>query len=60
MLRPGGLCCLADHAFLLARLFGEKVKSRNQIRALLTAAELTVRKQEGMGMRFVLVTLAQK
>jgi ubiquinone/menaquinone biosynthesis C-methylase UbiE len=60
VLRPGGLFCLADHTILLAKLFGKKVKSRNQIRALLTDAGLTVRQHQSLGMRFVLVTLAQK
>jgi ubiquinone/menaquinone biosynthesis C-methylase UbiE len=60
VLRPGGLFCLADHAIFLARLFGEKIKSRNQIRALIVGAGLAVRKQQSMGMRFLLITLAQK
>jgi len=60
VLRPGGLFCLADHTFPVARLFDEKVKSPNQIRALITGAGLTVRQQQGMGMRYVLITLAQK
>jgi len=60
VLRPGGLFCLADHRLLLAKLFGKKVKSRNQIRALLTGAGLAVRRQQKLGMRFVLITLAQK
>ncbi len=60
VLRPGGWFCLADHAMLLMRLFGEKVKSRNQIRALIMGAGLVVRLHQGLGMRFVLITLAQK
>jgi ubiquinone/menaquinone biosynthesis C-methylase UbiE len=60
VLRPGGLFCLTDHAMLLARLFSERVKSRNQIRALIIGAGLTVRVQQRWGMRFVLITLAQK
>jgi len=60
VLRPGGLFCLADHTILLAKLFGKKVKNRNQIRALLIDAGLTVRQQQSLGMRFVLITLAQK
>jgi len=61
VLRPGGFFCLADHnIILLAKLFGEKVKSREQIRALMIRAGLTVRQQQRLGMRFVLITLAQK
>ncbi len=60
VLRPGGSFCLADHAILLAKLFGEKAKSRNQIHALISGAGLAIRKQESMGLRFVLITLAQK
>ena len=61
VLRPGGLFCLADHnIILLAKLFGEKVKSREQIRGLMISAGLTVRQQQRLGMRFVLITLAQK
>jgi SAM-dependent methyltransferase len=60
VLRPGGLFCLADHAMLLLKLFGEKVKSRHQIRALILGAGLAVRQHQRLGMRFVLITLAQK
>jgi ubiquinone/menaquinone biosynthesis C-methylase UbiE len=60
VLRPGGLFCLADHAMLFARLFGERVKSRNQIRALIIGAGLAVRVQQWLAMRLVLITLAQK
>lgn len=61
VLRPRGFFCLADHSIiLLAKLFGEKVKSREQIRALMISAGLTVRQQQRLGMRFVLITLAQK
>jgi ubiquinone/menaquinone biosynthesis C-methylase UbiE len=61
VLRPGGLFCLADHSIiLLAKLFGEKVKSRNQIRALIVGAGLAVRQHRRLGMRFVLITVAQK
>jgi ubiquinone/menaquinone biosynthesis C-methylase UbiE len=61
VLRPGGFFCLADHnIILLAKLFGEKVKSREQIRALMISAGLTVRQQQRLGIRFVLITLAQK
>lgn len=61
VLRPGGFFCLADHNLtLLARLFGERVKSREEIRALMISAGLTVRQQQRLGMRFVLITLAQK
>jgi len=60
VLRPGGSFCLADHAILLAKLFGGNVKSRKQIHALISGAGLAIRKQESMGLRFVLITLAQK
>ena len=61
ILRPGGFFCLADHnVILLAKLFGERVKSGEQIRTLMTGAGLTVRRQQRLGVRFVLITLAQK
>jgi ubiquinone/menaquinone biosynthesis C-methylase UbiE len=60
VLRPGGVFCLADHKFLLSKLWGEKVKSRQEIRTLMLNAGLTVRRHQGMGIRFVLITLAQK
>ena len=60
VLRPGGLFCLADHTMLLTKLLGEKVKSRDQIRELIIGAGLAVRQQQRLGMRFVLITLAQK
>jgi ubiquinone/menaquinone biosynthesis C-methylase UbiE len=60
VLRPGGLFCLADHTILITRLFGERVKSRNQIRALIAGAGLAVREEQRLGLRFVLITLAQK
>jgi len=59
VLRPEGLFCLADHALLVARLLGEKVRGAREIRALMMGAGLTVRKQQTMGMRFVLITVAQ-
>lgn len=60
VLRPGGWFCLADHTMLLTRLFGEKVKSRDEIRTLMISAHLAVRKHQRMGIRFVLIPLAQK
>jgi ubiquinone/menaquinone biosynthesis C-methylase UbiE len=60
VLRPGGLFCLADHTFLLSKSVSEKVKSREQIRALMIAAGLTIRQHQRLRMRFVLITLAQK
>jgi len=60
VLRPGGLFCLADHTFPLSRLFGEKVKSPEQIRALMASAGLAIRRQQKLGMRYVLITLAQR
>lgn len=60
MLAPGGWFCLADHVVLPARLLGEKVRTRGEIRLLMESAGLQVRHQQGMGIRFVLVTLAQK
>jgi ubiquinone/menaquinone biosynthesis C-methylase UbiE len=60
VLRPGGLFCLADHALLLTKLLGEKVKSREQIRALMIGAGLAVRQHQRLRMRFVLITLAHK
>ncbi len=60
VLRPGGFFCLADHVFLVTKLWGEKVKSPREIRALMMNAGLTLRARRGMGIRFVLITLAQK
>ena len=60
VLHTGDFFCLADHTFLLTRLFGEKVKSRNQIRALITDAGLAIRQHQTLEMGFVLITLAQK
>ncbi len=60
VLRPGGWFCLADHIFLFSRVFGEKVKSRNEIRAFANGAGLTIRRQKLLGLRYVLITLAQK
>lgn len=60
VLRPGGLFCLADHTFPLSRLFGENVKSPEQIRALMASAGLAIRQQQKLGMRYVLITLAQR
>ena len=60
VLRPGGWFCLADHTFLPARWFGDKVRSDKDIYSLMNAAGLTVRQHQRMGIRFVLITLAQK
>jgi len=60
VVRPAGWFCLADHIFLPSRLFGEKVKSRNEIQAFMSGAGLTVRRHQRLGLRFVLITLAQK
>jgi len=59
VLRPGGLLCLADHNMLLSKLWREKVKSRKEIQTFMTEAGLSVRRRQGMGLRFVLITLAQ-
>jgi ubiquinone/menaquinone biosynthesis C-methylase UbiE len=60
VLRPEGWLCLADHTIQLAKLFGEKPRSRPQIRALMENAGLGIRQQHRLGLRFVLLTLAQK
>jgi ubiquinone/menaquinone biosynthesis C-methylase UbiE len=63
VLRPDGWFCLADLTFRLAKWFerfGNKVRSRQQIRALILGAGLSVREQQNLRMRFVLITLAQK
>lgn len=59
VLKPGGLFCLADHDFQLLNIFGEDVRSPKEIRGLMSEAGLTVRQQRGLGLRFVLITLAQ-
>jgi ubiquinone/menaquinone biosynthesis C-methylase UbiE len=60
VLRPGGWFCLADHIFLPARLFGDKVRSKKEIGALMIGAGLTIHQHYRMAVRFVLITLAQK
>lgn len=60
ILRPGGSFCLADHNFPLARLTREKVRSRAQVREMMSAAGLTVEAQVGAGLPFLLITLARK
>jgi ubiquinone/menaquinone biosynthesis C-methylase UbiE len=59
VLRPGGFFCLADHAFFPARLSGERVRSRNEIRVLVNGEGLAVRSKQAM-LPFLLVTVAQK
>ncbi|MGA2479682.1 MAG: methyltransferase domain-containing protein [Spirochaetia bacterium] len=59
VLRSGGLFCLADHTFLPARLHGEKVRSRREVRELMRAAGLTVLFQRA-ALPFVTVTVARK
>ena len=60
VLRTGGLFCLADHTFGLGKLFGEKVRNAEQVRALVTGAGLPVRRRVPLRWRFILITLAQK
>jgi ubiquinone/menaquinone biosynthesis C-methylase UbiE len=60
VLRTGGWLCLADHTLRLAKLFGEKPKSREQLQALMSGAGLAIGQQQRLGLRFVLITLAQK
>jgi len=60
VLRPGGWFCLADHTFLITRLWGENVQSRQQIRAYMAGAGLAVRRQRMLWIRYVMITLAQK
>lgn len=60
VLRPGGYFCLADHVVLPARLLGEKVRTRREIRLLMKGAGLQVRRPHGMRMRLTLIALARK
>jgi ubiquinone/menaquinone biosynthesis C-methylase UbiE len=60
VLRPGGWFCLADHSFVIARWFGEKVRSRREIRGILEAAGLRIRLTQSVPFRFVGITLADK
>lgn len=60
VLRPGRWFCPADHEFLLDRLRGDKVRTRGEVRELARAAGLTVRRQQGLGLQFVQITLAQR
>ena len=59
VLRQGGYFCLADHGFFPAKIFGESVKNRREIRALMIEESLAVRHQQAM-LPFLLITLAQK
>ena len=59
VLRTGGFFCLADHVFLPARLSGEKVRSRREVRNLMERAGLVMRLQKAP-LPFVCITLAQK
>jgi ubiquinone/menaquinone biosynthesis C-methylase UbiE len=60
VLRPGGRFCQADHIFLPARLFGDKVRSKQESRTLMSRAGLGIQLHQKMGIRFVMITLAQK
>jgi len=60
VLRPGGAFCLADHNFAVARLSGEKVRSRAELRSMLAGAGLGVLVQKGGGLPFLTLTLAGK
>jgi ubiquinone/menaquinone biosynthesis C-methylase UbiE len=60
VLSPEGLLCLADHNMLLSKLWREKVQSRKEIQTFMGEAGLIVRRSQGLGLRFVLITLAQK
>ena len=61
VLRPGGFFCLADHTItFLSKMSGGRARSGDQIREILTGAGFTVRKQQRLRTRFVIITLAQK
>lgn len=60
VLRPGGSFCLADHTFLPAKLFGERPKSRREVRGLMETAGLTVVRQRWSVLPFILVSLGRK
>jgi ubiquinone/menaquinone biosynthesis C-methylase UbiE len=60
VLCPGGRFCLVDHTLMLAKIFKEKVKSSNQIRALISGTGLNVMLHRRMWIRFVVVILARK
>jgi len=62
VLRPRGLFCLADTSLILISklFFGEELKSLEQIRALMIGAGFTVRQQQRLRTRLVLITLARK
>lgn len=51
---------LADHASLLIRILRGKLRSRDENRALMVDAGLSVRRYQGMGLRSVLIPLGQK
>ncbi len=60
VLRPGGWFCLADHEFPLGRLWGDKVRTRREVRELMKEAGLEVKRQVASGLTFIEFTLAQK
>jgi ubiquinone/menaquinone biosynthesis C-methylase UbiE len=60
VLRPGGWFCLADQTIWFTRFFGERPRSRKAVVALLRNAGLAVRQQQTLGLRAVLISLAQK
>lgn len=60
VLRPGGVLCLADHSFPFAMLTRDKVRSRRQIRELISVAGFAVIAQKNAGLPFLLITLARK
>jgi ubiquinone/menaquinone biosynthesis C-methylase UbiE len=60
VLRPGGIFCLADHVFPLAKLIGERMKNRKEVREMLTAAGFDVFRQRTAVYPFVLISLARK
>lgn len=60
ILRPGGIFCLADHEISFSQIFGERMKTRKEINALMKHAGLNILQQHKLGALFVLITLAQK
>lgn len=60
LLRPGGMFCLTDHTFIPARISGERVRTRAQIREMMISAGLLVLEQRLVRYPFIVATIAVK
>jgi ubiquinone/menaquinone biosynthesis C-methylase UbiE len=60
VLTPGGVFCLADHTFIPARVSGERVRTRREVRAFMEQAGLQVIMQRNAVYPYVVMTIARK